>query len=125
MSFPDDYEAEELAGKDAVFEVTSRRSARRSCPSSTTTSRPRPPSSRPSTSSGTRSARIGEAVDERTEEDFREAASTPPSTQATIDLPDELVAARAEERWSGSNAARARGMSPEAFLQMQAKRARR
>ena len=50
VTFPDDYPAEHLAGKEASFAVRSRRSRRSGCPSSTTSSRSRPAASTPSTS---------------------------------------------------------------------------
>ena len=42
--------------------------------------------------------RVGEAVDERAEQDFRNAVVDAAIAAATIELPDELVAARGAER---------------------------
>ncbi len=70
--------------------------------------------------------RLAEALGERAEQDFRVAAVDAAAEQATVDLPEELATARAEERWERVERQLAgRGMSPDAYLQMQGKRARR
>jgi trigger factor len=66
--------------------------------------------------------RVSEAVDERAEQDFRVAAVDAAVDAATVEIPDELMQARAEERWDRmERQLAARGMSPDAFLQMQGK----
>ncbi len=66
--------------------------------------------------------RVGEAVDERAEQDFRVAAVDAAAAAATVEIPDDLVAARAAERWERVERQLAgRGMSPDSFLQMQGK----
>ena len=78
----------------------SRRCARRTCPSSTTTSPPRHRSSRPSTSCATTSARVSpRCSSRRAEADFREAAVDAVAANATLEIPHELVHARAHEMW--------------------------
>ncbi len=66
--------------------------------------------------------RLAEVMDERIEQDFRVAAVDAAAEQATVDLPDELATARAEERWERvERQLSARGMSPDSYLQMQGK----
>jgi trigger factor len=67
-------------------------------------------------------AKLGEAVGERIEQDFRVAAIDAAVENATVDLPDELALARATERWERVERQLAgRGMDPNAYLQMQGK----
>ena len=66
--------------------------------------------------------KLTEVVDSRIEQDFRVAAIDAAAEQATVDLPDELVADRAAERWGRvERQLAARGMSPDSYLQMQGK----
>ena len=66
--------------------------------------------------------RVAEAVGERAEQDFRVAAVDAAVEAATVEIPDELVAARAEERWERvERQLAARGMGPDSYLQMQGK----
>ena len=59
---------------------------------------------------------------QRAEQDFRVAAIDVAVDGATVDVPDELVTARATERWERIERQLAqRGMDPNAFLQMQGK----
>jgi trigger factor len=67
-------------------------------------------------------AKVGEALNSRAEEDFRVAAIDAAVAAATVDVPDDLVTARATERWERMERQLAgRGMDPNAFLQMQGK----
>jgi len=66
--------------------------------------------------------RLGEALEQRADEEFREAAVDAAAEQATVELPDELVRARAEdsmERFERSLSAR--GIDPGTYLRMQGK----
>src|SRR5262249_14821439 len=66
--------------------------------------------------------KLSEVVDSRIEQDFRIAAIDAAADNATIELPDKLVADRAAERWGRvERQLAARGMSPDAYLQMQGK----
>ena len=61
-------------------------------------------------------------VDSRIEQDFRVAAIDAAAEGAKVDLPDELVADRAAERWGRvERQLAARGMAPDSYLQMQGK----
>ena len=66
--------------------------------------------------------KVGAALGSRAEEDFRIAAIDAAVDEATVEVPDELVTARATERWERMERQLAgRGMDPNAFLQMQGK----
>ena len=66
--------------------------------------------------------KLAEAVGQRIEQDFRVAAIDAAVEAATLDLPDELAAARAEERLDRLERQLAsRGMDPAAYFQMQGK----
>jgi trigger factor len=123
VGFPGDYRAEELAGKDAVFEVEVNEVREKILPKLDDDFASE--ASEFDTLEELRAdiaKRLSEVVGERIEQDFRVAAVDAVAAQATVDLPDELATARAEERWE--RAARqlaARGMSPDSYLQMQGK----
>jgi trigger factor len=66
--------------------------------------------------------RIAEALEARAESDFRDAAVDAAAAGARIDLPKELIHARAHEMWERlERSLTARGISPEAYAQMQGK----
>jgi len=123
VTFPEDYQAEDLAGQDAVFAVEVKEVREKVLPDLDDDFASE--ASEFDTLEELRAdiaKRVGEVVAERAEQDFRVAAVDAAVEAASIDLPDELVTARAEERWD--RAARqlaARGMSPDAYLQMQGK----
>ena len=66
--------------------------------------------------------KVGDALGSRAEEDFRIAAVDAAVDAATVEVPADLVTARATERWERMERQLAqRGMDPNAFLQMQGK----
>ncbi len=66
--------------------------------------------------------RLGEAVGQRIEQDFRVAAIDAAVEGASVDLPEELALARASERLDRLERQLAqRGMDPAAYFQMQGK----
>src|SRR4029077_15307460 len=66
--------------------------------------------------------RLGEAVGQGAEKDFRIAAIDAAAAASSLDLPDELATARAAERWERVERQLATsGMSPDSYLQMQGK----
>jgi trigger factor len=66
--------------------------------------------------------KVGAALGSRAEEDFRAAAIDAAVEASTVEVPDELAAARATERWERMERQLAgRGMDPNQFLQMQGK----
>ncbi len=123
VSFPDDYQAEQLAGQDAVFTVETKEVREKVLPELDDDFAAE--ASEFETLAELRDdigERVGEALSERAEQDFRVAAVDAAVEAATVDIPDELVAARASERWERVERQLAgRGMSPDAYLQMQGK----
>lgn len=123
VTFPEDYGAEHLAGQDAVFTVDVKEVREKVLPELDDDFASE--ASEFDTLEELRAdiaERVAEAVDERAEQDFRVAAVDAAVDAATIELPDDLVAARAAERWERVERQLAgRGMSPDSFLQMQGK----
>ncbi len=123
VTFPNDYHAEHLAGKDAVFAVSVKEVREKVLPeldddfASDASEFDTLEELR-----GDIRGRLAEAVGQRIEQDFRVAAIDAAVDNATIEMPDEIVTARAEERWERVERQIAgRGMDPAAFLQMQGK----
>jgi len=123
VTFPEDYQAEHLAGQDAVFKVDVKEVREKVLPELDDDFASE--ASEFDTLEELRAdigKRVAEAVDERAEQDFRVAAVDAAVDAATVEMPDDLVTARAAERWERVERQLAgRGMSPESFLQMQGK----
>jgi trigger factor len=123
VTFPDDYQAEQLAGNDAVFNVEVKEVREKILPDLDDDFASK--ASEFDTLEELRSdirQKLSEVVDSRIEQDFRIAAIDAAADNATIELPDKLVADRAAERWGRvERQLAARGMSPDAYLQMQGK----
>ena len=123
VGFPEDYQAEQLAGKDAVFAVEVKEVREKVLPELDDDFASE--ASEFDTLEELREdigKRVAEVVEERAEQDFRVAAVDAAVAAATVEMPDTLVAARAEERWHRvERQLAARGMSPDAYLQMQGK----
>jgi trigger factor len=123
VTFPEDYQAENLAGQDAVFTVQVKEVREKVLPELDDDFASE--ASEFDTLDELRAdiaKRVGEVVDERVEQDFRVAAVDAAVDAANVEVPDELVMARAAERLERLERQLAgRGMSPDAFLQMQGK----
>lgn len=123
VTFPEDYGAEHLAGRDAVFAVTVKEVREKILPDLDDDFASE--ASEFDTLEELRGdvrEKLGEAVGQRIEQDFRVAAVDAAVDKSTVELPDEVVAARAEERWSRVERQLAgRGMDPNMYLQMQGK----
>ena len=123
VSFPDDYQAEQLAGEDAVFAVEVKEVREKILPDLDDDFASE--ASEFDTLEELRAdirQKLTEVVDSRIEQDFRVAAIDAAAEQATVELPDQLVDDRAAERWGRvERQLAARGMSPDAYLQMQGK----
>jgi trigger factor len=123
VSFPEDYGAEHLAGQEAVFTVDVKEVREKVLPELDDDFASE--ASEFDTLEELRAdigKRVGDVVGERAEQDFRAAAVDAAVDAATIDLPDDLVAARAAERLERLERRIAgQGMNPETFLQMQGK----
>ena len=123
VSFPDDYQAEQLAGEDAVFKVDVKEVREKVLPDLDDDFASE--ASEFDTLEELRAdirEKLTEVVDSRIEQDFRVAAIDAAAEQAKVDLPDQLVADRAAERWGRvERQLAARGMAPDSYLQMQGK----
>ena len=123
VTFPEDYQAENLAGEDAVFKVEVKEVREKILPELDDDFASE--ASEFDTLEELRAdiaKRVSEAVDERAEQDFRVAAVDAAVDAATVEMPADLVEARAQERWDRvERQLAARGMSPDAYLQMQGK----
>lgn len=123
VTFPEDYQAEQLAGQDAVFTVDVKEVREKILPELDDEFAGE--ASEFETIEELRAdirERVAAVVDERAEQDFRVAAVDAAVAEATVDLPDDLVTARAEERWDRVERQLAsRGMAADAYLQMQGK----
>jgi trigger factor len=123
VTFPEDYQAEQLAGEKAVFAVDVKEVREKVLPELGDEFASE--ASEFDTLEELRAdiaERLAEAVGERAEQDFRVAAVDAAAEAASMSLPDELATARATERWERVERQLAgRGMSPDSFLQMQGK----
>jgi trigger factor len=123
VTFPDEYQEPKLAGEDAVFKVKVKEVREKILPeldddfASDASEFETLEELR-----GDIREKVGAALDSRAAEDFRIAAVDAAVDQATVDVPDEIVTARATERWERMERQLAQqGMDPDVFLQMQGK----
>lgn len=123
VTFPEDYQAEHLAGEDAVFKVKIKEVREKVLPELDDDFAS--DASEFDTLEELRSdirEKVAAALGSRAEEDFRVAAIDAAVEAATVEVPAELATARATERWERMERQLAgRGMDPNAFLQMQGK----
>jgi len=123
VTFPDDYQVDDLAGKDAVFTVEVKEVREKVLPELDDDFAAE--ASEFDTLTELRediARRLAEAFGERAEQDFRVAAVEAAAAEATVELPEDLATARAAERWERvERQLAARGMSGEAYLQAQGK----
>lgn len=123
VTFPEDYQAEHLAGEEAVFKVKVKEVREKVLPELDDDFAS--DASEFDTLEELRAdirEKVGNALSSRAEEDFRVAAIDAAVDAATVEVPDELATARATERWERMERQLAgRGMDPNAFLQMQGK----
>ena len=121
VSFPDDYRATELAGKDAAFEVTVKEVREKELPALDDAFAA--DASEFETLDELRDeirARIAEAFERRADEEFREAVVDAAVGNATIEVPGDIVTARAEESLDRFlHDLSHRGVDPEVFMQTQ------
>jgi trigger factor len=123
IDFPGDYHAEELRGKAASFEVEIKDVKEKELPALDddfaadasefdTLEELR----------GDIEHKLEHAQEHSIEDEFREAVVDAAAAEARIDLPDELVTARAEEMWERMEQALARaGRDPDTFLKTSGK----
>jgi len=123
VTFPADYQAESLAGEDAVFTVEVKEVREKVLPELDDDFASE--ASEFDTLAELRediAKRLAEVVGRRAEQDFRIAAIDAAAAEAKVEIPAELATARAAERWERIERQLAgRGMSPDSYLQMQGK----
>jgi trigger factor len=123
VRFPNDHGPESLAGKQASFAVTVKEVREKQLPDLDDEFAAE--ASEFETLDQLRDeirGRIAAALEGRIEADFREAAVDAAADAAQIELPEELVHARAHEMWERlERSLAARGTSAQTFLQMQGK----
>jgi trigger factor len=123
VTFPADYQAEHLAGEDAVFKVKVKEVREKVLPELDDDFASE--ASEFDTLEELRAdirEKVGAALGSRAEEDFRIAAIDAAVEEATVEVSDELATARATERWERmERQLGGRGMDPNQFLQMQGK----
>src|SRR3954469_7575966 len=100
VTFPEEYGAEQLAGKDAVFDVTVKEIKEKLLPDLDDEFALEQAGfdSLDELKEDIR-ARLREADERRVEQDFREAVLDAVVKEATVDVPEALVEARAKEQW--------------------------
>jgi trigger factor len=123
VAFPDDYQAEQLAGKDAVFAVEVKEIKEKRLPDLDDDFAVE--------AGGFDSLdelraeieeRIGQAEERRIETEFREAAVDAAVATSTIDVPHELVHAKAHDMWHRTARRMAsQGIDPSQYLTMTGK----
>jgi trigger factor len=123
VTFPDEYQAEELAGKKAKFKLKVSEVREKELPELDDDFAAE--ASEFETLDELKEAiadRMREFLDGQIAERFREAALDAAVANAKVDVPDEIVKARANEMWGRvERQLRGQGMEPDAYLKMQGK----
>ena len=123
VTFPDDHRPEELAGKTASFAVTVKEVREKDLPELDDEFASE--ASEFDTLAELREeirSRIADAFERRADAEFREAAVDAAAAEARIEIPRELVHARAHEMWERiERQLTARGIDPQMYAQMQGK----
>jgi trigger factor len=123
VQFPDDHKPDILAGKKARFTVTVKEVREKKLPDLDDDFAAE--ASEFETIDALREelrSRIAAALEQRADDDFRAAAVDAAASEARIDLPKELVHARAHEMWERlERSLSARGINPQTYVQMQGK----
>lgn len=123
VTFPEEYGAAELAGQDAVFAVTVKEVREKKLPELDDDFASE--ASEFDTIDELKAdigEKLSESAEARIEQDFRVAAVDVVVDRAMVNLPDEIVKARGQERWDRVERQMAQqGMNPDTYLQMQGK----
>jgi trigger factor len=121
VTFPEDYRAEELAGKEATFDVTVREVREKRLPELDDDFAIQ--ASEFETIDELRAditEKLRAAAEQRSEEQFREDAVKAAVENATVDIPEELAAGRAEEMYHRfEHRLSHQGIDPQTFAQIQ------
>ena len=123
LTFPDDYPAEHLAGKDASFAVEVKEVKEKRLPELDDDFAVEAGGYDSLDELRTEiESRIGQAEERAIEAEFREAAVDAVVDNATIEVPHELVHSKAHEMWHRTaNRLTAQGINPEQYHQMTGK----
>lgn len=120
VSFPDEHRPESLAGKTATFEVKVKEVREKRLPDLDDDFATE--ASEFDTLEELRSelrSRLQHAVEHRIEDEFREAVVDAAAEEAKIDLPAQIINARAEEGWTRmERSLQSQGVDPATFLRM-------
>ena len=123
VTFPDDHQPEDLAGKTASFAVTVKEVREKDLPELDDDFAAE--ASEFETIAELRDElrrRLAEGLEQRAEAEFREAAVDAVAANAKLEIPHELVHARAHEMWERiERQLSARGIDPQAYARMQGK----
>jgi trigger factor len=123
VTFPDDHRPEELAGQTASFAVTVKEVREKALPELDDEFASE--ASEFETLSELREeirSRLAEGLERRAEAEFREAAVDAAAANAKLEIPQDLIHARAHEIWERiEQQLTARGIDPQAYAQMQGK----
>jgi trigger factor len=123
VTFPDDHQPEELAGKTASFAVSVKEVREKNLPELDDDFASE--ASEFETLDELRDAirsRMSEGLEQRADAEFREAAVDAVAANAKLEIPHDLVHARAHEMWERIERQLAsRGIDPQAYAQMQGK----
>ena len=123
VTFPDDYPAEHLAGKKAIFKVSAKEVREKELPELNDDFAAE--ASEFDTLDELReeiAGKMREYLESQAQEGFRQAALEVAADKVKVDLPGPLVEAKAAEMWQRLERQLARqGMSPDAYLEAQGK----
>ena len=123
VAFPDDHQPAELAGKTASFEVAVKEVREKNLPDLDDDFASE--ASEFDTLDELREdirSRVAVVLEQRSEAEFREAAVDAVAANAKLEIPHELVHARAHEMWERvERQLAARGIDPQTYAQMQGK----
>ena len=122
LKFPDDYQAEHLAGKDAAFEVKVSEVRAKSLPELNDEFAEQVGYETVEALRTDIRERMTEAEERRIESDFRAACVDAAADEAKVDLTDALIEGRAGELWERTvRTMAAQGISREMYLQISGK----
>jgi trigger factor len=121
VQFPDDYRPERLAGTDATFKVDVKEVREKQLPDLDDDFAAQ--ASEFDTLDELRedlAAKIREALEKRADDEFRQAAVDAAVAEATVEVPADVIEARATDMWERvERSLQGRGIAPETYLRMQ------
>jgi trigger factor len=121
VQFPDDYRPERLAGTEATFKVDVKEVREKQLPDLDDDFAAQ--ASEFDTLDELRedlAAKIGGALEERADDEFRQAAVDAAVAEATVEVPADVIEARATDMWERvERSLQGRGIAPETYLRMQ------